>query len=79
MADRSADRLKEVFATVQPIPRAGLPDDIAHAALFLASDAWSFVNGLDIVVDGGMDRGSAVVGDAGGRGQMAKQLQSLAG
>lgn len=37
----------------QPIPRAGLPDDIAQTALFLASDRSSFITGQAIVVDGG--------------------------
>jgi len=52
-ADQATDSLKASFARLQPIPRAGLPDDIAHAALFLASDASSFINGHDLVVDGG--------------------------
>ena len=41
------------FAALQPIPRAGVPDDIAQMALFLASDRSSFVTGQAIVVDGG--------------------------
>jgi len=57
-ADRTADSLKERFAAFQPLPRAGLPEDIAQAALFLASDAGSFVNGQDLVVDGGVVAGS---------------------
>lgn len=56
-ADRALDRLKDYFATIQPIPRAGLPDDIAGAALFLASDASSFISGHDLVVGGGMGMG----------------------
>jgi enoyl-[acyl-carrier-protein] reductase (NADH) len=44
---------------MQPIPRAGLPEDIARAALFLASDASSFVNGHDLVVDGGLIAGGS--------------------
>ena len=33
--------------------RSGLADDIAEAALYLASDAGRFVNAHDLVVDGG--------------------------
>lgn len=46
------ERLSD-FAALQPIPRAGLPDDIAQMAMFLASDRSSFVTGQAIVVDGG--------------------------
>ncbi|WP_428545797.1 SDR family oxidoreductase [Reyranella sp.] len=41
------------YAGLQPIPRAGRPDDIAQMALFLASDRSSFVTGQAIVVNGG--------------------------
>jgi len=51
------DLLKTFLASAQPIRRAGLPDDIAEAALFLASDASSFVNGHALVVDGGLTGG----------------------
>jgi NAD(P)-dependent dehydrogenase (short-subunit alcohol dehydrogenase family) len=51
------DLVKGVLATAQPIRRAGLPEDIAEAALFLASDAGSFVNGHALVVDGGLTGG----------------------
>jgi len=56
-ADAMADKLKPAFATVQPIPRAGIPEDIAECACWLASDRSTFVNGEDIVVDGGQIRG----------------------
>ena len=36
-----------------PLRRLGVPDDIAHAALFLASDAASWITGHTLVVDGG--------------------------
>ena len=52
-AERVADAVREIFSTLQPIPRAGATDDIARAAVFLVSDGSSFVNGHDFVVDGG--------------------------
>jgi NAD(P)-dependent dehydrogenase (short-subunit alcohol dehydrogenase family) len=53
-AEKTAETMKAAFAEAQPIKRAGLPDDIANAAVFLASDESSFINGADILVDGGM-------------------------
>ncbi len=53
-ADATSERVKDALAGLQAIPRAGLTDDIANAALYLASDEASFVNGEDIVVDGGL-------------------------
>jgi NAD(P)-dependent dehydrogenase (short-subunit alcohol dehydrogenase family) len=41
----------------QPIPRGGRGKDIAEAALYLASDGSSFVNGHALVVDGGITLG----------------------
>src|SRR5262249_47956446 len=43
-ADMTVELMKGVLANVQPIKRAGLPLDIAQAALWLASDDASFVN-----------------------------------
>lgn len=53
-ADATVEKVKEHMATMQAIPRAGLTDDIAAAVLFLASDEAGFINGEDIVVDGGV-------------------------
>jgi NAD(P)-dependent dehydrogenase (short-subunit alcohol dehydrogenase family) len=56
-ADATVEKVKPVLASIQPLPRAGMPDDVAGVALFLASDDGSFINGEDIVVDGGQIRG----------------------
>jgi NAD(P)-dependent dehydrogenase (short-subunit alcohol dehydrogenase family) len=53
-ADKLADRMKAAYAGVQPVPRAGLTDDIAQCVAWLASDRSTFINGIDIVVDGGL-------------------------
>lgn len=53
-AEKTVETIKQAFQTLQPLPRAGLPDDIADAAVFLASDESTFVNGHDFVVDGGL-------------------------
>jgi len=57
VADRMSSVLEHRFATMQPIPRAGLPEDIARAALYLTSDGSSFVNGHNFLVDGGFSAG----------------------
>ena len=55
----SDENLKQTdaFNDFQPIPRAGLPEDIANLALFLASDESSFISGQDFLVDGGLTAG----------------------
>jgi hypothetical protein len=42
------------MADQQSIRRAGIPEDIANAALFLASDSSSFITGETLLVDGGL-------------------------
>jgi NAD(P)-dependent dehydrogenase (short-subunit alcohol dehydrogenase family) len=46
--------ISEILGGAQPIRRSGQPEDIANAALWLASDASAFVNGHALVVDGGL-------------------------
>jgi NAD(P)-dependent dehydrogenase (short-subunit alcohol dehydrogenase family) len=50
----SADAIRASFAAQIPLGRMGRPEELAAAALFLASDESSFVAGIDLNVDGGM-------------------------
>ncbi|MBX3026098.1 glucose 1-dehydrogenase [bacterium] len=56
-----AEALTPLLAVLQPIPRAGYPEDIAAMALFLASDESSFVTGAAMVVDGGFTAGGSMI------------------
>jgi NAD(P)-dependent dehydrogenase (short-subunit alcohol dehydrogenase family) len=42
-----------MLASQVPLGRVGRPNEIAAAALFLASDESSFVNGIELFADGG--------------------------
>ena len=53
-AEKKVDVVKTIFEHSQPLRRSGLPEDVAQAALWLASDDSSFVNGHALVVDGGL-------------------------
>lgn len=44
---------KEQMITKIPVRRAGKPEDMAECILFLASDKASFVDGINLVADGG--------------------------
>ena len=47
------DEVRQQLHARQPIGRMGRPDEIAHAALYLASDEAAFVTGSALVIDGG--------------------------
>ena len=56
-ADLAAARVEKIFSERQPIPRAGKPEDIANAVLFLCSDEGSFITAQDLIIDGGATSG----------------------
>ena len=56
-ADKTVEMVKTGFAPITPLKRCGLPEDIAKAALWLASEDSSFVNGHALVVDAGASLG----------------------
>jgi NAD(P)-dependent dehydrogenase (short-subunit alcohol dehydrogenase family) len=45
--------LRTMFAGIVPMGRMGSPQEVARAAVFLASEEASFINGVDLYVDGG--------------------------
>ncbi len=55
----STESDREPFIERCPMKRLGVPDDIASAVVFLASDEASFITGTTLVVDGGL----TIVGD----------------
>jgi NAD(P)-dependent dehydrogenase (short-subunit alcohol dehydrogenase family) len=50
----AADQLKEQFKANIPLARMGRTDEVASAALFLASNESSYITGIDLPVDGGL-------------------------
>jgi len=54
LSDEQASGFKQALPSMVPLGRIGHPDDIAKAALFLASDDSSFISGIELTVDGGM-------------------------
>ena len=49
------------FAAKHPLNRISAPEEVAEAALYLASDAASFITGVSLPIDGGRTAGEVVV------------------
>jgi NAD(P)-dependent dehydrogenase (short-subunit alcohol dehydrogenase family) len=57
----------EAVVSSTPVARIGYPEDVANAALYLASDESAWVTGTNLVIDGGMVAGyvAAAAGASG--------------
>jgi NAD(P)-dependent dehydrogenase (short-subunit alcohol dehydrogenase family) len=54
MFDQASDEVRQTLSAQIPAGRLGHPDEVAAAALFLASDESRYVGGAELVIDGGM-------------------------
>lgn len=75
-ADQMAAMIAGLGANAQPLPKPGLPEDVADAVVFLASDESRFVTGAQLLVDGGLLTGPRHSWDleAGGMFQQLMQF-----
>ncbi len=76
-AEKWGNLRKDMMADGQPIRRAGVPEDIANAALFLASDSSSFISGITLLVDGGLLSGRIPYDPQEGQQKFYESLQKL--
>jgi NAD(P)-dependent dehydrogenase (short-subunit alcohol dehydrogenase family) len=53
LSDQQIGQMEEQTAATSPSGRTGTPDEVAKAVLFLASDDSSYINGVELFVDGG--------------------------
>ena len=70
-----AGRIAAKSGSANPIGRSGRPQDIAEAALFLASDAAGFITGTHLTVDGGLTIGPRHAWDQKTSGPMSAVLE----
>lgn len=67
----AAVELAAMCASLEPVNRIGKPEDIANSALFLASDEASYINGANLLVDGGLSRLNTAISLAAGQVSLA--------
>jgi NAD(P)-dependent dehydrogenase (short-subunit alcohol dehydrogenase family) len=68
--------IAQMSSNAQPVKRGGQPEDIAEACAYLASEAGGFVNGVSLMVDGGLTVGPRHTWDPEQPGMLAA-LQSM--
>jgi NAD(P)-dependent dehydrogenase (short-subunit alcohol dehydrogenase family) len=77
-ADTRAGRFETLFEDIvrpwQPFPRMAVADDVARVVVWLAGDGSSFVNGQDLVVDGGISAGRPLSASDGTREKISAAL-----
>jgi len=52
------DRMAQIEKNI-PMQKMGMPDDVANAVLFLASDESKYITGIELTIDGGLLAGAA--------------------
>ena len=58
--DEAVDRMLDYLQSSSPAGRVGRCEDVANAVLFLASDAATYITGVQLLVDGGVSKVHAV-------------------
>ena len=56
MTQEQVQEMGAGFAQGVPLKRFGIPSEVAHAVVFLASDGASYVNGIELEIDGGLSQ-----------------------
>ncbi len=56
MPEEAVSQMGQGFAAANPLKRFGEDKEIAEAVLFLASEEASYVNGIELAIDGGLSQ-----------------------
>lgn len=65
--EEATAQIEALLRALKPVGGMGKPDDIANGVLYLASDEATYVNGTNLVIDGGLARMNAVVAALSGQ------------